>query len=71
MLCTKPNQGFDSFYKCCQDALYLLPTFLLSCLLASEVAKFLQYASVVWLVSTSVADNFLLLFLVLVLAAIL
>ena len=39
--------------------------------LASEVAKLLQYASVVWLVSTSVADNFLLLFLVLVLAAIL
>ena len=47
------------------------PPFFLSCLLASEVAKFLQYASVVWLVSSSVADNFLLLFLVLVLAAIL
>ena len=43
----------------------------LPCLLAAEVAKFLQYASVVWLVSTSVADKFLLLFLVLVLAAIL
>ena len=38
------------------------PPFFLSCLLASEVAKFLQYASVVWLVSASVADNFLLLF---------
>ena len=31
---SKPNQGFDSFYKCCQDAEYLQPTSFLSCLLA-------------------------------------
>ena len=52
------NQGFDSFCKCCRDALYFQPTFFcLACRLpSSEVAKLLLYASVI---STSVSDNFL------------
>ena len=40
---SKPNQGFDSFYKCCQDALYLLPTFLLC--LACWLQKLLSFYS--------------------------